>query len=160
MKKIIIFLFSFWMLVFNSNVLAVAAPNFELRSLQGGVKSLSDYKGKVVLLDFWASWCIPCRLSFPWMNKMQKKYQAQGFEVVTINLDKDPKELNRFLAKYSASFTVLLDEKGITPEHYSVVGMPTSFLLSADGEIVARHIGFKQSKTQDYEAQIKQELSQ
>jgi len=150
----------FWLLAFNTSVFANSAPDFQLMNRQGEVKSLSDYKGKVVLLDFWASWCIPCRHSFPWMNAMQNKYQAKGFEVVTINLDKERTELDRFLAKYPASFTVLLDEKGVTPKQYKVMGMPTSFLINTEGEIVAHHIGFQQSKTALYEAQIQQELTQ
>ncbi|MBL7003114.1 MAG: TlpA family protein disulfide reductase [Gammaproteobacteria bacterium] len=138
---------------------AKPAPNFSLVNAAGTQVSLNDYKGKVVLIDFWASWCIPCRLSFPWMNDMQQKYQRQGLEVVSINLDKEPAERQRFLKKYNAKFTVLIDAEGKTPEQYKVLGMPTSYLLNRSGEIVTKHIGFKQSKTTQYEAEILAELN-
>ena len=91
------------------------APNVDLPTSNGKV-SLSDLHGKVVLLDFWASWCGPCRQSFPWMNAMQAKYEDQGFEIVAINVDQKPEAAAEFLRQIPATFTIAYDAEGKTPE--------------------------------------------
>ena len=103
-----------------------------------------DLKGKVVYLDFWASWCGPCRQSFPWMNELQRELGARGLVVVAVNVDHERSDANRFLASYPADFRVLFDPEGKLAERYKVGGMPTSFLIGRDGKIVAAHAGFKQ----------------
>jgi thiol-disulfide isomerase/thioredoxin len=138
---------------------AEKAPEFNLSDRSGNEIQLSNYQGKVVLIDFWASWCIPCRASFPWMNNIQSKYQEKGFEVVTINLDKKHSEMEHFLKSYPATFTVLHDPKGITPIKYKVKAMPTSYLIDQSGNIVYRHIGFKKTSTENYEKKITQLLN-
>lgn len=135
------------------------APNFNLPAASGNIQ-LNQYKGKVVYLDFWASWCVPCRHSFPWMNDMQKKYKAGGLEVVTINLDKKRALADRFLKEIPANFTVAFDPEGITAESYNVMGMPSSYLINRNGDIVYRHIGFQQNKAAELEAQIVKALKQ
>jgi len=116
--------------------------------------SLSDFNGKVVLLDFWASWCGPCRASFPWMNKVMNRYQDMGFEVVAINLDQDVKLATEFLNQVPANFTVLQDEMAVMPEAYGLIGMPSSYLIDKKGRLRAVHIGFHNSKVSDYENAI------
>ncbi len=129
------------------------AADFNLPTASATVR-LSQFKGKVVYLDFWASWCEPCKHSFPWMNEMQKKYRADGLEVVAINLDKKRELANKFLKEMPASFNVAFDPEGKTAESYNVMGMPSSYLINRKGEIVSRHIGFKQDKAAELEAQI------
>jgi cytochrome c biogenesis protein CcmG/thiol:disulfide interchange protein DsbE len=115
---------------------------------------IDDYKGKVIVLDFWASWCVPCRRSFPWMNDMQRKYGDKGFVVIAVNLDSQASDAREFLQKYPAEFSVFYDTDRQLAKDYGVEAMPSSFLINRDGEIVARHLGFKTSKTDEYEASI------
>jgi thiol-disulfide isomerase/thioredoxin len=117
------------------------APDFSLRGNNGAVK-LSDYKGKTVYLDFWASWCGPCKQSFPWMNAMQAKYAAQGLRVIAVNLDAKPADAAAFLAAVPAQFTVAFDAEGRSAKAYGVKGMPSSVLIDRNGKIISMHAGF------------------
>lgn len=133
-------------------------------SLQAGVAhgeagfDLSDYSGKVVLIDFWASWCGPCRQSFPWMNEMQTKYRDDGLVIVAVNVDNDLAAANRFLTDYPARFQVHFDEDKSLAREYEIVAMPSSFLIGRDGQVVERHLGFKVMKQDEYEAAIRAAL--
>jgi thiol-disulfide isomerase/thioredoxin len=117
-------------------------------------QKLKTYQGQVIYIDFWASWCIPCRQSFPWMNAMQKKYQAQGFKVVTINLDTDKENALEFLQSYSAQFDVVYDPKGKLAKKFKLKGMPNSFMINRAGKIVSAHVGFNDEKSKGYEQEI------
>jgi thiol-disulfide isomerase/thioredoxin len=119
---------------------------------------LSDYHGKVVVLDFWASWCIPCRRSFPWMNEMQQKYADDGLVIIAVNLDKKTSEAEAFLQHYPAEFLIHFDHDRQLAREYAVEAMPSSFLIGRDGTIKDRHVGFKVAKTEEYEAAIVAEL--
>jgi thiol-disulfide isomerase/thioredoxin len=117
------------------------APALELPGAQGTV-SLAAAKGKVVYVDFWASWCGPCRQSFPWMNEMQAKYGPRGLQIIGVNLDAKREDADKFLAQTPAKFTLAFDSKGDTPRAYGVKGMPTSVLVGADGKVIDHHSGF------------------
>jgi cytochrome c biogenesis protein CcmG/thiol:disulfide interchange protein DsbE len=116
--------------------------------------SLDDYTGKVVVLDFWASWCVPCRRSFPWMNEMQEKYADEGLVVIAVNLDSQASDAEAFLQKYPAKFSIHYDHERQLARQYAVEAMPSSFLIGRDGTIIERHLGFKVAKTEEYEAAI------
>jgi cytochrome c biogenesis protein CcmG/thiol:disulfide interchange protein DsbE len=118
--------------------------NFVLPGKVGEVR-LDDYKGKVVYLDFWASWCGPCQQSFPWMSAMQEKYQSQGFDVIAINLDVNSDDAYKFLKGNAPKFTIAFDKKGLTPRVYGVKGMPSSYIFNREGKLVYKHIGFNES---------------
>ncbi len=133
------------------------APDFDLVGKQGNVK-LSDYKGKTVYLDFWASWCGPCKQSFPWMNEMHTKYAAQGFAVVGINVDAKQVDATNFLQQTPAMFDVAFDAKGQSPRSYGIKGMPSSVLIGPDGKVLAIHAGFKDEERNSLEAAIKSAL--
>lgn len=133
------------------------APSFELPGQQGTVQ-LSSYKGKTVYLDFWASWCGPCKQSFPWMNDMQKKYGAKGLRIVGVNLDQKAEDAKAFLATTPAQFDVAFDSAGQSPKQYGVKGMPTSLLIGPDGKVLMVHQGFKPESREELESQIKQAL--
>jgi cytochrome c biogenesis protein CcmG, thiol:disulfide interchange protein DsbE len=133
------------------------APQFQLAGPQGAVK-LSDAAGSVVYLDFWASWCGPCRQSFPWMNEMQEKYRAKGFRVIAVNLDAKNEDAKKFLEQNPAKFTVAFDPKGGTPSQYGVKGMPTSFLIGKDGKVISTHQGFNATDKVTLESDIKSAL--
>ncbi|MCU6434030.1 TlpA family protein disulfide reductase [Undibacterium sp. Jales W-56] len=130
-----------------------AAPGFELHGLDGSVK-LARYQGKLIYLDFWASWCGPCRQSFPWMNEMQAKYGAQGLQVIGINLDVNAEDARQFLTVTPARFIIAFDPVGATPRSYGVKGMPSSFLIDPEGKILFEHIGFKETDRVHLENQI------
>ena len=129
------------------------APAFTLPSLNGEV-SLSDYRGKVVYLDFWASWCGPCRQSFPWMQQMQEKYRASGVEFIAINLDENRQDAEAFMQKQGVSFTIVFDPSGTTPKLYKIPGMPSSFIIGKDGMILFSHVGFVANSREAYEKHI------
>ena len=137
--------------------LGAQAADFELAGTQG-ISKLSQFRGKVIYLDFWASWCGPCRESFPWMNAMQEKYKQ--LEVVAINLDANDNDAKKFLALNSAKFKVLFDPKGRTPEQYGVMGMPTSFIISKSGKVLMQHMGFKQADRAEIERLIQTALEE
>jgi len=140
-------------------VFARPAPDFTLPT-DGAPVNLQGYRGKVVYLDFWASWCIPCRNSFPWMNAMHQRHADEGLVVLAVNLDQDSQEIQRFLEKYPAHFTVAYDPEGRIAELYQLKGMPTSYLIDRQGDIVMSHVGFRQGDTAPLEKQIEQLLSQ
>lgn len=163
MKKILVLLSAICAVLLGQPALATEAgelaPDFSLSDISGNTVKLSDFKGKVVYLDFWASWCGPCKQSFPWMNEMHVKYAGQGLQIVAVNLDTKPESAKQFLTGNPASFTVLLDPASSTPSKYKIKGMPTSILIGAHGKIVSRHAGFKASEIEALEAEIKQALA-
>jgi cytochrome c biogenesis protein CcmG, thiol:disulfide interchange protein DsbE len=118
------------------------APALQLPGTAGPV-DLAALKGRVVYLDFWASWCVPCRLSFPWMNEMQARYGARGLQVLAVNLDTQRRAADSFLAQVPARFAVAFDSSGDTPRRYGVKAMPTSVLVGVDGAVLQQHAGFR-----------------
>lgn len=133
------------------------APEFNLPGLLATV-NLAEFKGKTVYLDFWASWCGPCKQSFPWMNDMQSRYSDKGLRVVAINVDQKNADAQSFLKETPASFTVAFDSAGQTPKTYAIKGMPTSVLIGPDGKVISVHNGFKEQQRAELEGQIKQAL--
>ncbi len=133
------------------------APEFDLPGASGPVK-LAALRDKVVYVDFWASWCGPCKQSFPWMNDMQAKYGAQGLTIVGINVDKKRADAESFLKGTPAKFTVAFDEKGTTPTSYQIKGMPSSYLIDRNGKIIATHAGFRPEESAALEAKFRAAL--
>ncbi|MEP6607830.1 MAG: TlpA disulfide reductase family protein [Burkholderiaceae bacterium] len=134
------------------------APPFDLVGTPKPVR-LTDMKGQVVYVDFWASWCAPCKQSFPWMNEMQAKYGPRGFTVVGINVDQKREDADKFLNATPAKFAVGYDTTGKVAEVYQPKGMPTSFLIGADGKVRAIHVGFKDSNREELEREIQAALT-
>ena len=123
-------------------------------------EKLKQYQGQVVYIDFWASWCKPCRQSFPWMNKMKSQYQTQGLRIVTINLDKESELAAEFLELNPAEFEIIYDAKGEIASQFELKGMPMSFVFDRSGEVKAAHVGFNSKKQLEYEAKIIELLKQ
>ena len=119
---------------------------------------LSQYRGKVVYLDFWASWCKPCRQSFSWMNAMQQKYSADGLVIVAVNVDEQRSDADEFLREMPASFAIVYDPEGKLAEQYALIGMPSSFLIGKDGTVIQKHEGFFTDSPAKYEAEIREAL--
>jgi len=131
-------------------------PAFRLPGPAGAVSS-DSLAGKVVYVDFWASWCEPCRRSFPWMRALHERYAQKGLAIVAIDLDHDRAAGEKFLAKYPAPFRVAFDPDGKTAEAFGVEAMPTSFLISRDGRVLERHAGFDPKKADALEESIRKE---
>lgn len=158
------FKYSFQMVV-QSTLLCLsltgAAQATELTQLPGSpVRSIDQLHGKVVVIDFWASWCGPCRKSFPWFNQMQHKYQDQGLVILAVNEDEDKTDADKFLAQFPASFAVLFDQAGEVASQYQLQGMPTTLLLDRQGRVRFTHSGFFEGKTAAYEQEIQQLLQE
>lgn len=120
------------------------APAFSLPDIYSGEeKALAQYRGKVVYLDFWASWCGPCRQSLPLLNTLRNELGEDKFEVIAINLDENPEDGKRFLEKYPVTYPVLTDTSGDTPQKYQLTGMPTSYLIDQNGNLRGAHQGFR-----------------
>ena len=134
--------------------LATKAPVFELPGDSGTV-SLKEYRNQVVFVDFWASWCVPCKYSFPWMNEMQERYGKDGLKVIGINVDKDKAMAKKFLEHVPATFDIAYDPEGEIADLYSLKVMPSSYLIDRDGNLVHAHKGFKTSDGSQMEDMIR-----
>lgn len=156
-------LLRFALLVAFTFSLALPAANAEtvarLKLAANGQLDLSAYKGKVVYLDFWASWCTPCRQSFPWMNKMHDLYSDSGLVIIAVNLDTEYSAAKKFLQQVPARFNIAYDPKGLSAEAYGLKGMPSAYLIDHQGKLVHAEIGFQSSKARQMEARIKQLLN-
>jgi thiol-disulfide isomerase/thioredoxin len=131
------------------------APGFSLPTRSGVVHS-DSLRGRVVLVDFWASWCGPCRASFPWLRSLHERYAPRGLTIVAINLDKDRDAAEAFLEKYPAPFLVGFDPAGKTAEAFRVSAMPSTFLISRAGSLLHSHTGFDPRKAGALEAMIEE----
>jgi thiol-disulfide isomerase/thioredoxin len=129
------------------------APDFAISNAQLPDK-LSALSGQVVYLDFWASWCKPCRKSFPWMNQMQQKYAAQGLQIIAINLDTEQALAKAFLDKVPAHIPIIYDPKGNIASDYQLLGMPSSYLIDKKGKIRFAHKGFFSRTQALYEQEL------
>jgi len=134
------------------------APQFSLPGRTGTV-ALESLRGQAVLVDFWASWCDPCRKSFPWLRALHEQYAGKGLTIVAINLDKDHDAAMAFLQKYPAPFVVAFDPAGKTAEAFHVSAMPSTYLVGPTGNILSTHVGFDPKKTDSLEKLIKEACS-
>jgi thiol-disulfide isomerase/thioredoxin len=131
------------------------APEFALPGIDGRIHALAELRGRVVYVDFWASWCAPCRRSFPWMNGMHRRYAARGLSIVAINVDRERSAAERFLERTPADFPIALDPKGESPAAFGVRGMPSAYLIDGSGTVVRVEEGFRDERTPALEAQIR-----
>lgn len=121
--------------------------------------NLQAYKGKVVYLDFWASWCEPCRNSFPWMNSIFQKYKDQGLVIIGVNLDQERPLAEGFIKELNPAFPIVFDSQGELAEAYKVAAMPSALIIDRDGKARFKHIGFHDNKRADYEQELQQLLA-
>ena len=132
-----------------------AAPACSAQLLDGTrTVSLAEYRGKVVYLDFWASWCAPCRESFPFMNELQRELADKGLQIVAVSVDKTAEDAKRFLARYPASFTTALDAAASCPTAFRLEGMPSSYVIDRSGAVRAVHTGFHNSDRDEIRRQL------
>ena len=138
---------------FATAIVALALVGASNVSAEGSL-DLTQYQGKVVVLDFWASWCAPCRRSFPWWNTMHAKYADEGLVIIGVNLDSKSDAAMAFLEEYPANFKIYYDVDKKLAREFGVQAMPSSYIIGRDGEIHAKHFGFKVEKQDEYEAVI------
>lgn len=121
---------------------------------------LDGLRGRVVYLDFWASWCEPCRRSFPWMQQMKQSYEAQGLTIVAVNLDHDRADANSFLRRFKPDFQIRFDPSGQWAERFKLRGMPTSIVIDRHGVVRFTHVGFRPDDGPTYTRQIEELLAE
>ena len=134
---------------------ASLAPTFTLKSRAGEVVSLDKYKGQVVMLNFWASWCGPCRQEMPLLEQMQKKYSALGFTLLGVNVDHDSKDAEKWLNGMNVTFPILFDTESKVSKAYDVSAMPSSIFIDRKGNVRALHRGYKAGDEGEYLNQIR-----
>ena len=117
------------------------APDFTLSQLSGQPLKLSDYRGKVVLLDFWATWCEPCRVETPFFVELQKKYADQGLQIIGVSMDDSPDPVHGFYQQFKMNYPVVMGNAKLGDEYGGVLGLPIAFLLDREGRIQAKHMG-------------------
>ena len=139
----------------SSALLGKAAPDFTLRSNIGDNKKLSELRGKVVMLNFWATWCGPCRQEMPKLAEIKSLHDEYDFELLGINIDEDRAKALRLAKKLSINFPILFDETKKVSKSYSIDAMPMTILIDRDGTVRYVHRGYKENYIGLYQEQIK-----
>lgn len=136
-----------------------AAKDFEMPALDGsGTVALAEYRGKVVYLDFWASWCGPCQTAIPLIEELRAEFPPQHFQVVAVNLDKSAKKARKFLEKNPVGYPSAADPRGKLPRAFGLETMPTSYLIDQKGVVRYVHEGFREGDVDAIRAEIKKLL--
>jgi cytochrome c biogenesis protein CcmG, thiol:disulfide interchange protein DsbE len=120
---------------------------------------LARHRGRVVIVDFWASWCKPCRQSIPWLNAMRERYGASGLTIIGVNVDAERRDADKFLRDIPIEFEIVFDPNGELARHFKVQGMPSSFVFDRAGNMVDTYIGFREAKKGEHEAALKKLLN-
>lgn len=136
------------------------APEIEVKLKDGAPFHPRDAKGKVLVLDFWATWCAPCKASFPKVDAIYQKHRAKGLEVIAVNEDEDPKKVPAFLDEVKPSFTIAYDNGGKGAEAFSVETMPSSFIIDRRGVVRYAHSGYHPDDAATIEAEIEELLAE
>lgn len=141
-------------------VLGCALALFCLSAQADTSAILQAQRGRVVYVDFWASWCVPCRESFPWMKALERTYASRGLTVLAIDVDQNQTDAQRFLRVFRPNFQVLFDPNGKFAQKYGIIGMPTSFLIDRTGKVRFTHVGFFLNQRGQYEQEVRELLAQ
>ncbi len=136
------------------------AKDFTLKSNTGKNIRLKDLRGQVVMLNFWASWCAPCREEMPLLDKLYQRYNPSGFQLLGVNVEADPKDADKLLKKIPVSFPILYDTSSQVSEAYKVAAMPTTVLIDCDGNLAYLHKGYKPGEEKIYQSKVKELLRQ
>lgn len=135
------------------------APDFTLTSLDGKALKLSDYRGKAVLLNFWATWCEPCKIEMPWFVDLQKKYEAQGFTVLGVAMDdSSPSDISDFAKKMGVNYPIVIGKEAVGDQYGGIPYLPSSFYIDRDGKVVERVFGLVSRS--EIESNIQRAMSQ
>jgi len=120
---------------------------------------LERYNGRVVIVDFWASWCKPCRQSMPWLDELSTRYAGHGLVVVGINVDAERADAEKFLRDVPVTFEVFFDPAGSLAQRFKVPGMPATYIFDREGVLAESHLGFKQAQRSTFEARVRELLA-
>jgi peroxiredoxin len=132
------------------------APDFTLRGADGRNLRLNEQRGQVVLVNFWASWCGPCRQEMPHLNRLYDKYRGSGFTLLAVNIDDDPRTGTATAARWGLKFPVLLDADKTVSRLYDLGSMPATVLIDRDGRVRYLHRGYREGMEEAYERQIRE----
>lgn len=135
--------------------LAGPAPDFTLKSLAGDNLKLSEMRGEVVMLNFWASWCGPCRQEMPILEKIYQKYRPLGFTLLGVNVEEDSEEAKRYLKDVEVNFPILFDNRNQVSQLYHIIAMPSTILIDRDGQLRYLHQGYQPGVEQQYIDHVK-----
>ena len=151
-------LFVFFLLFGTASAAAIQgkAPNFTLKSNTGKNIKLSELRGQVVLLNFWASWCGPCRQEMPLLEKLHQRYSALGFTVLGVNVEEEPSKAKTLLKDIRVSFPILFDTQNTVSKQYKVSAMPSTVMIDRDGNMRYLHKGYKPGDEAQYKKWVKQ----
>lgn len=133
----------------------VPAPDFTLKSHHGENLRLSEYRGQVVLINFWASWCAPCRQEMPLLDALHGKYAPLGFTVLGVNVEQDPAQARAMLERIPVSFPVVYDSSSSVSKLYDVIAMPTTVIVDRNGDARYLHRGFKPGDEEQYQRHVR-----
>lgn len=140
----------------NAETLSGPAPDFTLASNQGKNIRLAELRGQVVMINFWASWCGPCRQEMPHLEELYKRYGRAGFTILGVNVEPDPADSAKILKDIPVSFPVLYDTQSKVSKLYKVEAMPSTILIDRNGNMRHLHLGYKPGYENDYREQIKE----
>ena len=144
-----------WSGIAESASISGPAPNFTLKSLSGENIKLSELTGNVVLINFWASWCGPCRQEMPYLNAIHNKYEALGFTVLGVNVEEQVANARSFIAERPVDFPILFDSNNKVSELYKVIAMPTTVVIDRDGKMRFLHQGYQSGDEVEYRKMVK-----
>jgi cytochrome c biogenesis protein CcmG/thiol:disulfide interchange protein DsbE len=148
----------------RASVMVVACALFNAISGAAAVSTdafdIARHRGRVVIVDFWASWCKPCRQSIPWLNEMHARYGSSGLDIIGVNVDAEPADARRFLRDVPIEFEIVFDPAGDLAEQFKVQAMPSSYVFDRDGKLIETHLGFREARKDRNEAALKTLLSQ
>ncbi len=139
---------------------SAVAPDFTLRTADGRNLRLQELRGQVVMVNFWASWCAPCRVEMPHLNKLSDKYRSSGFTLLGVNVDEDPRNAASAAAKMGVRFPVLLDADKRVVKLYDVATMPSTVLIDRDGRMRYLHRGYREGYEETYDRQVRELLKE
>jgi thiol-disulfide isomerase/thioredoxin len=131
------------------------APGFALQSRDGAKVSLAQYKGQVVMINFWATWCVPCRAEMPKLEALSQRYNKLGFKLLAVNVENNPDGVKKWLAETPVSFPVLFDTKSEVSKLYKVETMPTTVIVAKDGTMRYLHHGYQAGYENDYQTEVR-----
>jgi len=135
-------------------------PDIALTSDSGTSVRVTDFKGRVVLLDFWASWCVPCRKSFPEIDRLSREFANRGLQVIAVNVDEQRKKADAFLAQFPHTMTIAYDPKGVAAAAFDLQGMPSSLIVDRSGRVRFTHMGYTDKTIGQFRAEIVQLLAE